>query len=105
MKEQLDRAGAKVIGVVFNKMSLKHASSQGDYQYLAMYSPKYYSDYISHPTDEVPADDGSSKRLLDFFEYGELPPEVTSTVEKAVTAIKTQPRSLVGKARKNPKED
>ena len=105
MKEQLERAGAKVIGVVFNKMSLKQASSQGDYQYLSMYSPKHYNDYISHSPEEVPADDGSSRRLLDFFEYGDLPPEVVTAVEKAVTAIKTQPRSLVGKLRKNSKED
>lgn len=105
MKEQLERAGAKVIGVVFNKMSLKQANSQGDYQYLSMYSPKYYNDYISHSSEEVPAEDGNSRRLLDFFEYGDLPPEVATTVEKAVTAIKTQPRNLVGKLRKDSKEE
>jgi capsular exopolysaccharide synthesis family protein len=96
MKDQLDRAGAKVIGVVFNKMSLAKASSQGDYQYLSLYSPEYYSDYISgSPREQVP-DNGSSRKLLDFFEHGELPPEVSSTVEKAVTAIKF---------RKPPKEE
>jgi len=105
MKEQLERAGAKVIGVVFNRMSLKQASSQGDYQYLSMYSPKYYDDYISHSDEEVPVNDGSSKSLLDFFEHGDMPPEIAYTVEKAVTAIKTQPRSLVGKLRKNSKEN
>ena len=105
MKDQLDRAGAKVIGVVFNKMLLKNASSQGDYQYLSLYSPKYYSDYISHSQEEIPSDNGHSKRLLDFFEHGDVPPEMATTVEKAVTAIKTQPRSFIGKFRKPPKED
>lgn len=102
MKDQLDRAGAKVIGVVFNKMSLANASSQGDYQYLSLYSPKYYSDYISgEPGDATVADNGNSRKLLDFFEHGEVPPEV----ERAVTAIKTQPRNLIEKFRKPPKED
>jgi hypothetical protein len=32
-------------------------------------------------------------------------PEVTDTVEKAVTAIKTQPRSLVDKFKKPPKQE
>jgi non-specific protein-tyrosine kinase len=105
MKEQLDRAGAKVIGVVFNKVSLKTASSTGDYQYLSLYSPKYYSDYVSNKSETVPSDDGRSRGLLDFFEYGEVPPEVATTVEKAVTAIKTQPRNLVGKLKKAPKDD
>ncbi len=105
MKEQLDRAGAKVIGVVLNKISMTHAVSEGDSQYLSMYSPKYYSDYISHSSEDVPADSGNSRRLLDFFEHGEVPPEVAATVEKAVTAIKTQPRNFVDRLKKNPKED
>jgi polysaccharide biosynthesis transport protein len=105
MKEQLDRAGAKVIGVVFNKISVVHATSEGDYQYLSLYSPKYYSDYVSQSGEETPADDGRSRRLLDFFEHGEVPSEVATTVEKAVTAIRTQPRNLVSKLKKNSKED
>lgn len=105
MKEQLDRAGAKVIGVVFNKVSLKTATSSGDYQYLSLYSPKYYSDYVSNSSEEDVADDAHSRRLLDFFEHGDVPPEVATTVEKAVTAIKTQPRNLVGKLKKTPKEN
>jgi capsular exopolysaccharide synthesis family protein len=105
MKEQLDRAGAKVLGVVFNKVSLKTATSAGDYQYLSLYSPKYYSDYVSNTSEETSAEDGRSRRLLDFFEHGEVPPEVATTVEKAVTAIKTQPRNLVGKLKKTPKAD
>lgn len=106
MKDQLDRAGAKVIGVVFNKMTLANASSQGDYQYLSLYSPKYYSDYVSGtPSETVSDNNGHSRKLLDFFEHGDLPPEVATTVEKAVTAIKTQPRNLAEKFRKPPKED
>lgn len=102
MKEQLDRAGAKVIGVVLNKISFANASSEGDYQYLSLYSPKYYSDYVATPAEEdaVP-DNGQSKKLLAFFEHGEVPPGV----EKAVTAIKTQPRSLVEKLRKPSKQE
>jgi capsular exopolysaccharide synthesis family protein len=102
MKEQLDRAGATVIGVVFNKISMQMATSQGDYQYLSLYSPKYYSDYISDPSEAKAEDNGNgrSRKLLDFFEHGEMPPEV----ERAVTAIKTQPRNLVGKFKKPSKE-
>jgi Mrp family chromosome partitioning ATPase len=101
MKEQLDRAGAKVIGVVFNKISFQNASSEGDYQYLSLYSPKYYSDYVSAPAEEAAPDSGQSKKLLAFFEHGEVPTEV----EKAVTAIKTQPRNLVDKLRKPSKQE
>lgn len=105
MKEQLDRAGAKVIGVVFNKITMQNATSQGDYQYLSLYSPKYYRDYVSTSPDEAPAENGRGRLLLDFFEHGELPPEVATTVEKAVTAIKTQPRNLVESFKKTPKEE
>ena len=101
MKEQLERAGATVIGVVFNKISLANANSEGDYQYLSLYSPKYYSDYVSGSSGEEAPSNVQSRKLLAFFEHGEVPPEV----EKAVTAIKTQPRSLVGKLRKEPKEE
>jgi capsular exopolysaccharide synthesis family protein len=105
MKEQLERAGAKVIGVVFNKITMQTAMSQGDYQYLSLYSPNYYSDYISEGTPEVALDGGNTKRLLDFFEHGEVPPEVATTVEKAVTAIKTRPRTLVESFKKPRKEE
>lgn len=104
MKEQLERAGAKVIGVVFNKISMQTAVSQGDYQYLSLYSPNYYSDYISDSAETEPANNVRSKQLLDFFEHGEVPSELATTVEKAVTAIKTQPRSLVGKLKKPDKK-
>jgi polysaccharide biosynthesis transport protein len=105
MKDQLERVGAKVIGVVLNKISLAHANSEGDYQYLSMYSPNYYSDYVSTPKGEADSEPGQSKKLLAFFEHGELPSEVSASVEKAVTAIKTQPRKLAGRLRKPPKQD
>lgn len=105
MKEQLERAGAKVIGVVFNKISLTTANSEGDYQYLSLYSPKYYSDYVSGTPNEELAGNGRSRKLLAFFEHGEVPPVLAETVEKAVTAIKTQPRNLIGKLRKPPKQE
>lgn len=105
MKEQLERSGAKVIGVVFNKISFSIATSEGDQQYLSLYSPKYYSDYVSGVPAEETSNNGQSKKLMAFFEHGEVPTEVTDTVEKAVTAIKTQPRSLVDKLRKSPKQN
>lgn len=105
IKEQLDRAGAKVIGVVFNKISMQTATSHGDYQYLSLYSPQYYSDYISESSQEAPAENGRARRFLDFFEHGEVPPEVANTVERAVTAIKTRPRNLVENLKKPPKEE
>jgi capsular exopolysaccharide synthesis family protein len=105
MKEQLERAGAKVIGVVFNKISVANANSEGDYQYLSLYSPNYYSDYVSGSQGDAEEETGQSKKLLAFFEHGEVPSGVASSVEKAVTAIKTQPRNFAGKFRKNPKQD
>jgi polysaccharide biosynthesis transport protein len=105
MKEQLERAGAKVIGVVFNKISIADANTEGDYQYLSLYSPNYYSDYVSGSKGDEELEPGQSKKLLAFFEHGEVPSGVASSVEKAVTAIKTQPRNLAGKFRKNPKQD
>ena len=104
MKEQLERAGAKVIGVVFNKISFNVATSEGDHQYLSLYSPKYYSDYVSGTSGDESSDNGQTKKLMAFFEHGEVPPEVASSVEKAVTAIKTQPRSLMDRFRKSSKQ-
>ena len=101
IKEQLDRADAKVIGVVFNKISLANANSAGDQQYLSLYSPKYYSDYVSKAGEGDTSGNGQSKKLLAFFERGEVPPEI----EKAVTAMKTQPRNLVDRLRKPSKPE
>jgi len=101
MKDQLKRAGAKVIGVVFNKVSFATANSERDYQYLSLYSPNYYSDYVSGSHNDDSSNDGQSKKLLAFFENGELPPAVAASVEKAVSTIKTQPRILNKKSRKD----
>lgn len=100
IKEQLDRAGATVIGVVFNKVSTVTASSYGDYQYLSLFSPNYYSDYVSNAPKADASKTPRAKKLLAFFERGEVPDGVASTVEKAVTAIKTQPRELIERVKK-----
>jgi capsular exopolysaccharide synthesis family protein len=100
IKEQLDRAEARVLGIVFNKLSGQTMHSYGDYQYQALYSPKYYGDYISGKTVQESQPATRSQRLMAFFEHGEVPPAVALEVENAITAIKTQPRNLVNKIRK-----
>ena len=104
IKEQLDRAGARLLGIVFNKIDPQTVSSYGDYQYQALYSPRYYGDYISG-TAEAPKQpkqtESGSKKLLAFFEHGELPRDVAVEVQSAITAIRTQPRELVNKIRKS----
>jgi capsular exopolysaccharide synthesis family protein len=99
IKEQLDRAEARVLGIVFNKLSGQTAHSYGDYQALS--SPKYYGDYISGASgkESQPAA-ARSKKLMAFFEHGEVPKDVALEVENAITAIKTQPRNLVNRIRK-----
>ena len=52
IKEQLDRANAKVLGFVFNKMSEERVHSYDDFQYRSLYSSKYYGDYTSKATHE-----------------------------------------------------
>ena len=103
MKEQLNRAGARVIGVVFNKISPTNAKSYGDYQYLSMYSPQHYNDYVSNkPKEEQP--DSGSKKLLAFFEHGEVPPDVTTSLEGAFDKFQKQRQSLFDRFRKSPKQ-
>jgi capsular exopolysaccharide synthesis family protein len=99
IKEQLSRAGAKIIGIVFNKVSEETAHSYGDYQYRALYSPKYYGDYISR-TPKLATSISPSKRLMDFFEHGKVPPGVATEIESAITAIKTQPRDMLSRLKK-----
>lgn len=98
MKEQLARANARIVGFVFNKVSEESVHSYGDYQYRSLYLPKYYEDYVSKPAREPAA--SRSKQLTDFFEHGKIPAEVTTGVQSAVTAIKTQPRNLLIRMRK-----
>jgi capsular exopolysaccharide synthesis family protein len=104
IKDQLDRAGISLIGVVFNKLSTAVAKSYGDYQYLSMYSPQQYSDYVSN----VPSSRSGHHRsgeFMEFIEHGKIPPSVQS----AITAIRTQPRNMVSrikkKSRKNGRND
>jgi Mrp family chromosome partitioning ATPase len=99
IKEQLDRSKAHLLGIVFNKISEQNAHSYYDYQYRSLYSPKYYGDYISKTTDE-PNTGSRSKRVMDFFEHGQVPPEMAEGVESAITAIKTQPRKMISRLKK-----
>jgi len=91
--------------VVFNKVSPSLAKSNGDHQYLSLYSPGYYNDYVSDKArNERKQPESSSKKLLAFFEHGEIPAEVTTKIQKTITTIKTQPRNLFGGSRKAPKK-
>ena len=99
IKEQLDRSKAHLLGIVFNKISEQIAHSYYDYQYRSLYSPKYYGDYLSKATDE-PNTGSRSKRVMDFFEHGQVPPEMAEGVESAITAIKTQPRKMISRLKK-----
>lgn len=102
IKEQLDRSNAHLLGIVFNRITEQTAQSYSDYQYLSLYSPKYYGDYISE-TSKEPDTGSRSKKLISFLERGEMPPEVAEGVEHAITAIKTQPRNVVERIRKSTK--
>lgn len=107
IKEQLDRSEARLLGIVFNKISEQSAHSYYDYQYNSLYSPKYYGDYISKATKE-PNTGTRSKKMMDFFEHGQVPSEMAEGVESVIAAIKTQPRSLakrLQKSKKNGKND
>jgi len=99
IKEQFVRAGAKLIGVVFNRVTTGNAKSYGDYQYLSMYSPQQFNDYVSNAPAKKPID-SRSRRLVAFFERGEVPADLAEEVEHAITAIKTQPRTLVDRLRR-----
>jgi capsular exopolysaccharide synthesis family protein len=99
MKEQLARANATIVGFVFNKVSEASAHSYGDYQYRSLYLPRYYEDYVSKPGRESVAS-SRAKKLTEFIEHGKIPSEVTTGVQSAVTAIKTQPRNLLSKMKK-----
>jgi hypothetical protein len=37
---------------------------------------------------------------MDFFEHGQVPPEMAEGVESAITAIKTQPRKMISRLKK-----
>ena len=99
IKEQLSRANARVIGIVFNKVSEAVAVNLGDLQYQSLYAPKYYGDYVGSSSQQ-PASVARSKKLMDFFEHGRVPDEVATEVESAITAIKTQPRNVLNRIKK-----
>jgi len=99
IKEQLNRSNAHLLGIVFNKISERSAHSYYDYQYRSLYSPKYYGDYIA--ADKEPNTGSRSRKIMSFFEHGELPPEVGQGVQSAITAIRTQPRNMVSRIKKN----
>lgn len=102
IKAELDRAKAKVLGIVFNKVSEASAHSYHDYQYQSLYSPKYYGDYISKESKE-PLPESRSKKVIAFFEHGQVPPEVETDVQSALMAIKTQPEKIMARIRKSRK--
>jgi capsular exopolysaccharide synthesis family protein len=104
IKEQLTRAGARVIGVVFNRVTEKIAKSNGDYQYLAMYSPHHYNDYVSRsPKPKESQEPSPTKKLLAFFEHGDVPPDVTESLEGAFDKFQEQRERLRGRFRKTAK--
>lgn len=105
IKEQLNRAGARVIGVVFNRVTESNAKSYGDYQYLSMYSPHHYNDYVSSDTKPRGTEQPSpTKKLLAFFERGEVPHDVTQSLEGAYDKFDKQRKTLRSRFRKNSKE-
>jgi hypothetical protein len=69
-----------------------------------LYSPKYYGDYISNATEE-PNTGSRSKKIMEFFEHGQVPSEMSDGVESAISAIKTQPRNVMKRFRKSKKKD
>jgi capsular exopolysaccharide synthesis family protein len=104
IKEQLDRANAKILGFVFNKLSEESMHSYGDYQYRSLYSSKHYGAYNSKATIE-PVATSRSKKVIDFFEHGKIPPDMATGVENAISAIKTQPRDMLSRIKKTKKNE
>ena len=99
IKEQLDRAGAKILGIVFNKVSESSAYSHYDYQYQALYAPKYYGDYLMN-ADKNSNTEQRPGGVVDLHENGKVPAGVIREVESAIAAIKTQPRKMLKRAGK-----
>jgi hypothetical protein len=54
-------------------------------------------------SSEPPDNKSGSKKLISFLEHGDMPPEVAEGVESAITAIKTQPRTMMDRIRKSRK--
>lgn len=101
IKEQLNRAGARVIGVVFNKVSTENAKSYGDHQYMSMYAPQHYNDYVSKTPKPPEKTDTRTKKLRAFFERGDVPPDVKDSLEGAFDKFDEQRKSLFDRFRKS----
>jgi capsular exopolysaccharide synthesis family protein len=104
IKEQLGRANAKILGIVFNKVSDESANSHYDYQYRSLYSPKYYGGYAGRASKQ-PSTVSHSKGLLDLFEHGTLPPESAANLQRVIAAIKSQAGKLFNRSGKSKGED
>lgn len=102
IKDQLSRANAKIVGIVFNRISEFSASSYYDAQYRSLYSPRYYGDYHSKAPKE-PLTTSNSQPLLHFFEHGKLSPKVTDKLH-SVFSIKTRPRNMLNRIRNTKKK-
>lgn len=98
IKEQLQRANARVIGIVFNKINPETAYSLGDYQYRALYSPEYYGDYIEGAST-IPRSTTATRKILDFFEHGKIPTGMTTDVKQAIKTVASRPRKSLRRKR------
>jgi capsular exopolysaccharide synthesis family protein len=104
IKDQLNRAGARVIGVVFNRISTEDAKTYGDYQYLSMHAPQHYNDYVAKVPKMPEKSASPAKKLLAFFERGDVPQDVTESLEGAFDKFDQQRKSLLNRFRKPPKK-
>ncbi len=105
IKEQLNRASARVIGVVFNRVIEERARIHGDYQYLSMYSPSHYNDYVSGPAKaKEPQPPSPMKKMLAFLEQGEVPQDVTPSLMNAFEKFQKQRQGLRSRFQKAPKQ-
>jgi capsular exopolysaccharide synthesis family protein len=97
IKEQLIRADAKIVGIVFNKISDVGPNTYYDSQYRSLYSSKYYGDYHSRVIKE-PTTGSRSEQLLNFFEYGKL--RFKKNVGNTENSGKKESTSLLNRFRK-----
>lgn len=104
IKEQLDRANANILGIVFNKLTDESMHSYGDYQYRSLYSSRHYGAYNSNVPRESVAS-SRSKKVIDFIEHGKIPTDLATGVDNAIAAIKTQPRDLLSRIKKTKKNE
>jgi capsular exopolysaccharide synthesis family protein len=95
IKEQLNRAGARVVGVVFNRVTELGAKSYGDYQYLSMYAPSHYNDYVSGPAKQRELKEASPiKKTLEFLEHGKVHHDTIPSLKDAFEKFQKQRQGL-----------